>query len=64
MESLNSSLVLDSNTCKWHQNEYWSAYDTECGDSFYLEDGTPEENGMKFCCYCGKPLKQVLYDYD
>tara|TARA_R110000868_G_scaffold199913_3_gene447048 strand:+ start:475 stop:651 length:177 start_codon:yes stop_codon:yes gene_type:complete len=32
----------------------------ECGGAFILNDGTPEENGMKFCCYCGSPLVQQL----
>lgn len=46
--------------CLWkHQveidyHDYWSA---SCGEDFIFTDGGPIENGMKFCPYCGKPLK-------
>ncbi len=43
--------------CHWKQ---WSGecgtYDTDCGSAFTIEEGTPEKNEMRFCCYCGKPL--------
>jgi hypothetical protein len=48
--------------CEWSQDDLdgdW--FVTDCGNDFILNDGTPEENKMKFCCYCGKPLKQILY---
>ena len=47
--------------CKWVQNSdgWWQ---TDCKNGFVVNDGTPEENGMKFCCYCGKPLRQKLYE--
>lgn len=46
--------------CVWTENEdgYW---ETKCGEEFILETGTPKENEMKFCCFCGKKLKQVVY---
>lgn len=34
----------------------WSA---ECGGEFYLAEGTPKQNEMRFCCYCGKPLDEI-----
>lgn len=33
--------------------------ETTCGHAFELNDGTPTENGMKFCCYCGQVLTYV-----
>ncbi len=41
--------------CNWKYIEdgYWQ---TDCGESFCLEEGTPEQNGMKYCHHCGKPL--------
>lgn len=46
-------------TCIWSQDdegsEMWS---TSCRKYFGQTEGTPGENGMKFCCYCGKPLTQ------
>ena len=54
-----------SNTCRWTQDEWdGDTYSTSCGDAFVFIDGTPEENGCKFCCHCGKPLEQVLLEDD
>lgn len=41
--------------CNWEYVEdgYWQ---TDCGEAFCVEEGTPEQNGMKYCHHCGKPL--------
>lgn len=46
--------------CKWVENSdhFW---DTSCHNSFVFNEGTPKENDMNFCCYCGEVLKQELY---
>lgn len=57
---LHSSLVGDtigsvkvlSKRCRWVYDEDIDAYETECGHTFILIDGTPAENNMKFCTYC------------
>jgi len=52
-------------TCIWSQREddYSDYYETECGQSFTLLDGTPPENFMRFCCYCGQALEtKILAD--
>lgn len=48
--------------CQWSQ---WSQVDwdsdcweTTCGNAFTLNDGTPRDNRMRFCCYCGLKLAQ------
>ena len=51
--------------CEWTQDRefYGDAtgqWNTGCDNCFTLFDGTPDDNGMKFCCYCGKELKTVL----
>lgn len=48
--------------CLWIQdnNDNW---DTSCGNCFYLCEGTPKKNEMKYCCYCGKKLKQKIFSY-
>ena len=33
-------------------------YYTECHNSFYIIDGTPQDNNFKYCPYCGKILKE------
>jgi hypothetical protein len=48
-------------SCKWvlvseTDYEYW---DTDCGESFQFNDGTPSNNHFNFCPYCGKPIEQV-----
>lgn len=43
--------------CVWteeHDGEFWQ---TDCGHAFQLTDGTPADNQMQFCAYCGRTLK-------
>jgi hypothetical protein len=54
------------NECHWYQDgdedsDKWAA---SCGRHryFQLNDGTPTDNRMKHCCYCGKPLVEVPID--
>jgi hypothetical protein len=51
------------NECRWLQDgdeesDTWAA---SCGRHRYfsLNEGTPKDNRMKHCCYCGKPLVEV-----
>ncbi len=41
--------------CIWSSDE--ETWGTSCGHCFTLNDGTPTDNGMKYCCYCGKTLE-------
>jgi len=46
--------------CKWTRHDIGAdGWSTDCGRDFMLNDGTPEDNGMRFCCYCGRPVEQV-----
>jgi len=52
--------AYEGEKCVWTRcdddwaNELWS---TSCGQEFNLKDGyTPADNGMKYCCFCGKSL--------
>lgn len=52
------------NECKWFQDENWESnvWAASCGKSryFMVNDGMPKsDNGMKYCCYCGKSLVEV-----
>ena len=40
---------------QYGQSGYW---ETSCGHIFILIDGTPIDNEMKFCPYCGKRLEE------
>ncbi len=53
---------LTDAACQWGQEDdgsstYWSA----CGHGhgFTFNDGGPTDNGLKHCCYCGKPLIEL-----
>lgn len=51
--------------CVWTQDGAYDGdadYNTSCGEMFTFIDGTPKGNGMKFCCYCGLPLVEKLYE--
>jgi len=43
-----------SRECEW--SEVGEMWETTCGHAFVLNDGTPSENEMRFCCYCGGEL--------
>lgn len=47
-----------SEYCNWYQDgdETSDAWATRCGQMFGLDDGDPFDNGMRYCCFCGKPL--------
>lgn len=42
--------------CVWKQDEIHGHWDTSCDNAFMLDTGTPKENGMNYCPYCGKVL--------
>ena len=42
--------------CAWREDQ--SDWETDCGNRFTLFDGTPLENGMVYCCFCGKCIVQ------
>jgi hypothetical protein len=50
--------------CAWNQDgdEEGDTYGTGCGNYFVINEGTPADNDMKFCCYCGKPIRQSLIE--
>lgn len=44
--------------CQWvHDDDDYDVWETKCGDLFILTEGTPRDNGMKFCPYCGKEIE-------
>lgn len=45
-------------SCLWRENEDGN-WQTSCREIFVLIDGTPGQNEMRFCCYCGKSLRET-----
>ena len=48
--------------CKWTEDED-GTWITDCNGMFVISEGTPMLNDMRFCCYCGKPLDQVDWEW-
>lgn len=51
------------NVCTWHEDDD-GLWHTDCKQMFTLFDGTPVENGFKFCPYCGKSLVEEKFEYE
>lgn len=48
--------------CCWQQDEENSGvWLTDCGNAFWLDNGSPEDNKMVFCTYCGRKLRGIPY---
>lgn len=51
--------------CVWAQDhedsDVWVA---RCGQYFTLNEGTPSDNSMKFCCFCGRSLVVAPYELE
>ncbi len=44
--------------CTWTYTEFYDYWDTQCGHAFDIMNGTPKDNKMVYCPYCGKKIKQ------
>lgn len=47
--------------CEWRPDNMGDFF-TGCGECFSFTYGTPEENNVQFCPYCGKPVKTNYSD--
>ena len=47
---------MSDKQCLWTYDEQYDKWDTACGEFFCCLVGNPQNNGMKFCPYCGKEL--------
>ena len=48
--------------CHWSRDgEDCDTWATSCHKYFNIEDGTPTENKMAFCCFCGGPIEEDVY---
>lgn len=48
-----------SKKCKWRYDDVCEFWGTSCDNVFTLLEGSPKDNDMKFCPYCGKELWQL-----
>jgi len=60
-EKLRAALT-QPNECRWLQDGDGDSgtYMASCNQRYFsVVDGTPKDNHMTHCCYCGKPLVEV-----
>lgn len=51
---------VSDDVCEWKlEDEEANLYLTGCQQRQLIFDGTPEENGYRYCPYCGKKIKVV-----
>jgi len=51
--------VGEEKNCKWTYDEDHCYYDTNCGKSYGLIDGTLKENSHIYCPYCGGKIREL-----
>ena len=51
----------ETSSCEWTE-DFDGNWEVECGGMFSINEGSPSENKMAFCCYCGKLLKEIRYE--
>jgi len=53
-------IIDDKETCDWTlDNSDWYCYETSCQQCFVMSDGDLKDNGINYCCYCGKPVSEI-----
>ena len=52
-----AKLKEEQKQCNWKQDDEGN-WETTCGNMFVIAEGTPSENDMNYCCYCGGLLKE------
>ena len=52
---------MPDEACLWGQDED-GVWETSCGHAFEFNDGGPTDNAFLFCPYCGKQIKQLVYE--
>lgn len=58
MTHMNKHKIKNKEKCYWKNKggEFDGNWKTSCGKIFALEVGTPKENEMKYCPFCGKEI--------
>jgi len=63
-KKINEFFEIVNNVCIWTAEEEdlvdfgENSYYTSCGNDFLLLEGTPSDNNMKYCCYCGDKIEE------
>jgi len=58
---MTSKKIEQPNICRW-TSDYDGIWTTSCKvTDWVFEHGTPRDNNMKFCPFCGKTLRQASF---
>ena len=52
-------VATPTKTCVWAQEDESDLWATKCGHYFTINDGTPTDNKMRYCVFCGGTIDQV-----
>ena len=51
--------------CTWrNEDSYTNVWETDCGHTFLINEDTPLENNMRFCCFCGEAIAEITVTED
>ena len=50
-------------TCRWTEDED-AVWNTDCGRRWEFTNGTPRDNKVTFCAFCGRKLTQRRFRED
>lgn len=48
-----------TDTCEWIVDED-GVWHTDCKNEYVIIEGTPKENKMNYCCFCGRKITEVV----
>jgi ribosomal protein L24E len=51
---------IEPASCRWTLEPESESWEAGCGGTFILNEGTPSQNNMSYCCFCGKPLQEII----
>jgi hypothetical protein len=57
---MSHKIVLENTgkqVCLWKEDDEGN-WDTSCNEKFIILAQTPKENGMVYCPYCGREIKE------
>ena len=58
VEECRAAMEKQKTECEWKLEDLeQNLYATECENRQLIFEGTPEENGYKYCHYCGRKIK-------
>lgn len=60
MSRASAVIITPEVKCLW-SSDIDGLWQTACKHVWEFFDGSPRRNGMRFCPFCGKPLRQRSY---